>query len=250
MSERFYFPEPFDAPTLRLEGPEAHHLRDVLRLRSGQVVALFDGRGTEARAEIIAVAKSAVELKLLTTQREEQAAAPRIVLGTAVPKGERFRWLVEKTTELGIDVLVPLNCARGVVEPRENRLDKMRSLVVAACKQSGRNRLMEIEPMVSWSEFVDRARGARRMIVADPSGASFDFSETIGAPAPPDQTIVLAVGPEGGFTRDELELAVSTGASVVSLGKRILRIETAAIALAALFASLRAASDPRERGEV
>src|SRR3990172_8662767 len=119
MFDRFFSPTPLNTETARLTGPEAHHLRHVLRLHAGAEVVLFDGEGVEAAAEIVSVEKSSVELRVLETRRDLPDRQARIILGTAVPKGERFRWLVEKSAELGIECVVPLNTARSVVDPRE-----------------------------------------------------------------------------------------------------------------------------------
>ena len=271
MPDRFFSPTPLNAETARLTGPEAHHLRHVLRLRAGAEVVLFDGDGVEATAEIVSVEKSSVELRILETRRDNFDSQAQIVLGTAIPKGDRFRWLVEKSAELGIGSLVPLNTTRSVVDPRESRLEKMRAVVIAACKQSRRNRLMRIEAPATWVEFVDRYRADRsdaevRFLVAEPAGEPLSLiltqaamqaqaakpcssshagddighgtgrSGQSGADSQPCRpTVVLAVGPEGGFTPLELDQAAAAGARLVSLGSRILRVETAAIALTSVF---------------
>lgn len=231
MADRFYAPVPLDQPVVELTGPEAHHLANVLRAKPGDEAILFDGEGTETVAEIVAVSKRSVELRPKALRPGAGESWRPIVLGTAVPKGERFRWLVEKATELGVTRLVPLETARSVVEPGFGKLEKMRQVVIAASKQAGRSRLMEIAPLVRWETFVgeELARGVG--IVAHPSGEGL----TDGRPGEKsgDTAIVLAVGPEGGFTDSEVDSARAAGALLVSLGPRILRVETAAIALAA-----------------
>lgn len=248
MPDRFYAPTPLNRPTLRLTGQEAHHLRDVMRLRVGQRVVLFDGEGTEADAEILAfLGKEVTELRIDAVRAGKPTGKPPIVLAVAVPKGERFRWLVEKAVELGVDRLVPINTARSVVDPRETKLDKMRSIVIAACKQSGRNRLMPIEGTIMWKDFLSATRNNNsRLFVADPSGESIAnvfaqeaFHRGESAPTESAPEIVLAIGPEGGFVESELSSATESGAHLVSLGDHILRIETAALAMAA-YAGLSA----------
>lgn len=248
MPDRFFAPVSFDEKTVRLEGPEARHMQVVLRLRAGDEVVLFDGEGTEATATIVSMKKNEVELRIEQVRPDPPDRSPRIVLATAVPKGERFRWLVEKSVELGVDRLIPLNTARSVVDPRETRLDKLRTLVIAACKQSRRNRLMRIEPSISWTELIaqytrprdEQSEGIpRTIIIADPSGVPVSRELTLlGEPTIQQahkREILLIVGPEGGFSAEELRRARESGAKLVSLGSQILRIETAAIALAALF---------------
>lgn len=230
MSRRFYLPQAFDVPRLVLEGAEAHHLLHVLRLGVGQDVILFDGRGIEALARIESVSQSTAELQIQELRTAATETPVPIILGTAVPKGDRFGWLVEKATELGVARLVPLNTQRSIVEPGAGKLEKMRQTVVAASKQSGRSRLMEIGAPTSWREFVEREFSEGDAFIAHPSGELLD--QKFVAPARP---IVVAIGPEGGFTEAEVAFACEHGGKLVCLGPRVLRIETAALVMAAFF---------------
>jgi 16S rRNA (uracil1498-N3)-methyltransferase len=232
MPERFYAPVPYDQPTVELTGSEAHHLRDVLRLGVGEEVLLFDGRGVEARAEITAIGKRAIAIKVLQTRTIDAGRLAPVILATAVPKGDRFRWLVEKATELGVAELIPLSTRHSVVLPRDAKLEKMRQTVIAASKQCGRARLMQIDSPMTWEEFVSRRCADCTLLVAHPSGLPLAAAPVDSSSSRP---IIAAIGPEGGFTDTEVELAVAAGARVVSLGEGILRIETAAIALSALL---------------
>jgi 16S rRNA (uracil1498-N3)-methyltransferase len=232
MSDRFYAPVSFDEPVLTLTGSEAHHMHNVLRLKQGQEVMLFDGAGTEATAEIVSTSKRSVELRILEKTSTPPGAKRSVILGTAVPKGDRFRWLVEKATELGVTRLVPLITERSVVEPGSGKLEKMKQTVIAACKQSGRNRLMAIDEPTDWNRFIDQESQSGLLFVAHPTGAK---PATATSSDSEKQPIILAVGPEGGLTETEISTAVNAKAKLISLGPNILRIETAAVALAAIF---------------
>jgi len=230
MSRRFYAPQNWDQSPLRLEDDEAHHLRHVLRLGVGDEVIVFDGRGIEATARIVTVTKSAAELMLLERRPGPAESPVALTLATAVPKGDRFSWLVEKATELGITRLIPLSTDRTVVEAGAGKLERLRKTIIAASKQCGRARLMELTELMAWSDFVEQEIPHGDTYIADPSGDHCDFAAlTVSRP------VLLVVGPEGGFTEFELESACDAGASLISLGPRILRIETAAVALAAIF---------------
>lgn len=239
MTERFYAPTSFDAPTIVLSGNEAHHLMHVLRLRPGEQVMLFDGQGAEARAEIVALARGSVQLKLVEMLPSQPHRGPALTLATAVPKGERFRWLVEKTTELGVTRLVPLITERSVVKPGQGKLAKMRQTVVAAVRQSGRNRLMHIEEPSEWKDLVSRRFSAQRVLIAHPSGRPFAAGADGADADSAADALMVCVGPEGGFAEGEIELAVRSGAELVALGGNILRIETAAVAICSLIMLLR-----------
>jgi 16S rRNA (uracil1498-N3)-methyltransferase len=165
-------------------------------------------------------------LRVLSTRSETDDGAPEIVLATDIPKGDRLRWLVEKATELGVSRLVPLITQHSVVEPGDGKLDKMQQTVIAACKQSGRNRLMTVDEPTQWGEFIEGQCAGRLTLIAHPSGANVPtFHREDESP------IILVIGPEGGWSDSEIEQGRSAGAHLISLGPHILRIETAAVAL-------------------
>ncbi len=235
MSRRFYLPSELNVAAVELAGAEAHHLLHVLRCQVGEAVCLFDGKGTEATARIAATSKRTVELEIVAVRSSKGPEGMQLVLATAVPKGDRFRWLVEKSTELGVHRLIPLQTSRHVVDPGSGKLAKMRQTVIAACKQCGRNRLMQIDETTTWSTFLEKECHDQPVFVAHPGGQPIqDAARSVGAAG---TSISLAIGPEGGFTDAEIDEAIQRGATPVSLGPRILRIETAALAMAALFGS-------------
>lgn len=238
MPHRFYYPGPFPPGTLQLAGPEAHHLSHVLRLRPGEEVELFDGAGGSALARVLAIGRHAVDLQILRVLAAAPPA-PAIVIATAVPKGERFRGLVEKCTELGVARLIPLKTERSIVDPRETKLHKLMQSVVAACKQCGRNHLLEIAPVTPWDELVRREFSEHDSLLADPSGvpAVEALNRTSGV-----RPLLACIGPEGGFSPSEIDQAVAHGATLVHLGPFRLRVETAAITCAALLTAHRAAA--------
>lgn len=232
MTDRFFSPSFPESGAILLDGSEAHHLMHVLRITAGAVVEVFDGRGLVAAAEVVAVRKRDVELCVVAARRETPPAR-EVILGTAVPKGDRFDWLTEKATELGVTRIVPLLTSRSSVDPRDSKLDKLRQTVIAACKQCGRNHLLEVSPVTSWADFVRSEFPNRAAYVAHPTIDTGPLSPRASMFAP-QPSRVFAIGPEGGFTDEEVALAVATGAKPVSLGPLVLRIETAAIAIAAL----------------
>ncbi|QDT71075.1 RsmE family RNA methyltransferase [Lacipirellula limnantheis] len=241
MPRRCYSESPIDGDLATLDGSEAHHLLHVLRAAPGMSVTLFDGSGREFDAEVTACKRSTVELAI-TERREVDRELPHpLVLGIALPKGDRQRWIVEKSVELGVSRLVPLITERS----EKQGGDKLVRYVVEASKQCGRNRLMEIVEPMRWSDWLDadirsvggvfaadfahHAEPLRfRRWVAHPTG----HRPTAAALAEQRPTLV-AIGPEGGLSDAEVEAAVAAGWDVVGLGERILRIETAALGLVA-----------------
>jgi 16S rRNA (uracil1498-N3)-methyltransferase len=152
-------------------------------------------------------------------------------LAVAPPKGDRFRWLVEKATELGVAKLIPLLTRRTVVDPRDSKLDKLRQTVIGACKQSGRSRLMELTEPLKFDALLAAGNDAmHQSILLHPSGDPL----FLGAATERGANLTLLIGPEGGFAEDEVEAAIEAGVHTAALGRTILRTETAAIAAAAV----------------
>ena len=239
MPTRFYCPDPPKDGVYRLDAGEARHLSRVCRLGAGDETELFDGRGFASRARVIALGDDWVELIAVGELIPERLAPFPLVLASAAPKADRLDWLVEKATELGVARLIPLISARSVVEPGSSKISRLERTVIEASKQCGRARLMAIDPPTRWSSLVDSFAGSQRFL-ADPQGVWPSEVPEI----PIDRSVVLAVGPEGGFAPEERDLAVQAGWLLIRLGVNTLRIETAALAGAAgLFSR---AKEPRE----
>jgi len=242
MTHRYFSQSPLVGDQALLVGSEAHHLVHVMRARPGARVVLFDGGGAEYDAVVERPGRSRVELRLTARREVDREAAVAITLGVALPKGERQRWLVEKAVELGVRRLVPLATARSVAQPGEHVLERLRRTVVEASKQCGRNRLMEIAPPQGLADYVGAA-GPRvlRLLAHARADPERDVEEVPRGPPtlepPAGGGAYLAVGPEGGFTEDEVGLAGATGWQVVDLGPRTLRVETAALVLVTLALS-------------
>lgn len=237
-SRRFYvesLPEVGKRVTLR--GDEAHHMVNVLRVRVGEGVVLLDGSGREARAELMSASRREAVLEILTVREVDREPSRRLTLACALPRTSRMDFLVEKCCELGVARLMPMVTKRGVVNPaarQENHLRRWKRTTIEAAKQSGRTRLMEVSAAVAYESAVGSAPAAAARMIASPgpeAAGLAQFYARLGL----DEEIFVLIGPEGGFTTDELDLAREAGFVPVSLGPRILRIETAALALAAFF---------------
>jgi 16S rRNA (uracil1498-N3)-methyltransferase len=233
MAERFYVNCPLGPGPVTLAGPEAHHMAVVCRVRPGDQVYLFNGNGAQYPAEVVAVARRSVNLTIQAVERPSLELPFKLEVAVPLPKGDRASFLVEKLTEIGVTTLVPLRTARSIVHPSENRLDKLQRTVIEASKQCGRNYLLQVKPLAEWSEYCRRAELPPIKGLAHPRRSREIRQEAVfdkvGANA-----IALAIGPEGGFSEEEVELAVGVGWTRIDLGPRILRVETAALVLAAL----------------
>jgi 16S rRNA (uracil1498-N3)-methyltransferase len=220
-----------------LEGPEAHHLIHVKRAKPGERVVLFDGSGAEFSAQVEATRRDRVELSVLERVEVNRELPFELTLGVTLPKGDRQRWLVEKAVELGITRVVPLVTSRSVAEATGGALARLRRTVIEASKQCGRNRLAEIAEPQEWGRFVSYGPEGAIRLVAHPASenTSMDAAPPIGpGEISSSRSVLLAIGPEGGFADEELASALAAGWTPIDLGPRILRIETAAIFLVAL----------------
>lgn len=237
MTRRFFAPVDQFHQTMELAGPEARHLSRVLRLTAGDSVCLFNGQGNEALFQITSCDADIAQLQLLELRTSAVSSTPPLTIATAVPKGDRFSWLIEKLTELGVHRVIPLITQRSIVDPGQGKLDKVRRTIVEASKQCGRAKLMDLTEPQKWSHLIQHEFAGQQVLMAHPTGQNFDWvpseQSTSNEPDLPRPRLVL-IGPEGGFTEQEVTQAVQAGAELIRLGSNILRIETAAVAAAAL----------------
>jgi len=234
MADRFFSDVPITSDRVALSGAEAHHLIHVLRAAPGVRVVLFDGLGDEFQAVVAQITRRSVALDIESRETIDRELPFDLTLATAMPKGDRQRWLVEKAVELGVTRIVPLRTARSVAQAVDAALARLRRAVVEASKQCGRNRLMQIEAPQDWANYATSADPASLRLLAHPNaGKTLNFG---GLSENAPKRILVAIGPEGGMTDSEVSMAIDAGWMAVDLGPRILRIETAAVALAALAA--------------
>jgi 16S rRNA (uracil1498-N3)-methyltransferase len=213
-----------------LEGNAASHVTRVLRLRVGEALTLFNGAGGEYDASIDAARGGRLTVAVGEPRAVERESPLTLTLAQGVSRGERMDLVVQKATELGVSGIVPLFTERSVVrlgaEQAERKLNHWRAIAIAACEQSGRNRLPKVAPPVSLADLLrsgtDREGGR---LLLSPGATS-----RIDALPRPATSVTVLIGPEGGLTNAEQEAAVAAGFLPVRLGPRVLRTETAAIA--------------------
>lgn len=233
MQRRFYVDSPIQGLSVTIDGPDAHHISGVNRLKNGDLITLFDGSGKEFETKIVETSKKRVVVEVLAANEVSRESSINLTLAVALPKGDRQKLLVEKLVELGVNTLIPLQCERSVSVASTNSLAKLERRVIEASKQCGRNRLMQIASQIRFSNFVEDCTFANRFI-AHPYNADKRISQLAGN-LTDSQGVVFAVGPEGGFSDAEVEAARSHGWTPVQLCDSILRVETAATAAAAIL---------------
>lgn len=223
--------------TVELEGDRARYLGRVLRVRPGDEFVLFDGEGAECHATVEQVRKDTVTLRVGAEARTRTESPLTVHLVQGISRGDRMDFVVQKATELGVKRITPVFTAHGVVrldaERAANRLEHWQHVAIGACEQSGRARLPLIDPPVPLGNWLGDK----------PAEVGTDLILKPGATAPlagieaPRTKVCLLIGPEGGFSENEYENASIAGFRAVSLGPRILRTETAAVAALAVLQS-------------
>jgi 16S rRNA (uracil1498-N3)-methyltransferase len=239
---RFYAPTPAfvsDQKSVVLDSDETAHLRDVLRLHRGDEVLIFDGAGREFHCVIGTINKSSSELTILSEVTPSRPESPLdLTLAVALLKHEKFDLVVQKATELGVNRIVPVSCERADVRPRKDeegkRVGRWQRIVLEAAKQSGRARVPEVLQPVAFAVLVNEfALANSRIMFAERGGQSFE-NVCQGSSGRLTELAAL-IGPEGGWADEEIENARASGWEIVTLGGRILRAETAAIAITTLL---------------
>lgn len=247
---RFYYP--IDISTgqiVELPASIAHHAARVLRLEHGSELILFNGRGGEFLSVIAHIGRNsatAIVEKHLPVERESLLS---ITLAQAISSSEKMDWIVQKAVELGVNRIQPLATRRSVVrlsaERSDRRLDHLRKVVISACEQCGRNRVPDVLPPAPLADWL----GQQIACVQNQAGGEPPSSCFMLSPAAKEglryysgtfsmTAIILLVGPEGGFVRDEEDAALAAGFTPLRLGPRVLRTESAALAAVAAMQAL------------
>ncbi len=229
MIHRFYTaPQNISPDFLTLDCDETHHLKNVLRLKESDLIRVFDGQGREFLCRINKINK----MKAIAEIVEEIPPAARessldLHLGIGLLKGEKFDLVVQKAVELGVKMFTPLITKRSDVKI-SNLKDRWKKIIIQASKQCGRANLMKIYDPMPFGIFLNSHKGKNLIVFSEQDGTHFSAIKS-------SEEIIAVIGPEGGWEREEIEMAKSHGALVVTLNGRVLRAETSAIAITAIL---------------
>lgn len=232
----FASPENITPSQITLDAEESHHLARVLRLTEGQRVFVFDGAGAEFECEIIRAHKNEAQLQIISPLQNKVESSLQLTLAQSLIKGDKFDLVIQKATELGVTRIVPLITAHSDIKRIEERADhrllRWRRIALEAVKQCGRRTLVDIAEPVHFDHFCANQQRALKLILAERGGQK---PGEIAAAVPTPDSVVIAIGPEGGWHERETEAASAHRFIPVHLGARILRTETAAITAVALM---------------
>jgi 16S rRNA (uracil1498-N3)-methyltransferase len=234
---RFYCAQPLMVGNIITLPDHAAHHAQVLRLAPGDAVTLFNGEGGDYAATLVAIEKKRVQAEIKAFCAAERELPYAVTIAQALPEAAKMDWIIEKAVELGATAFQPLAAQRCVVKLSAERAARRRlhwqAIINAACEQSGRNRLPQLAELAEFGDWIRQPDPQARILLSPRAGQSLSD----WARHQPPQPLALLVGPEGGFTEAEEEAARAHGALALSMGPRILRTETAALAaLAAINA--------------
>ncbi|MDR0928122.1 MAG: 16S rRNA (uracil(1498)-N(3))-methyltransferase [Oscillospiraceae bacterium] len=235
---RFFFQDIHrENDRVQLDEAESRHAISVLRLKKGARIVLLDGLGGVFEAEVEEAGKPLLTARILGALPDHEAHA-RVTLYQGLPKADKLEWILQKCTELGVHAVQPVQFARSVPETgkgADKRLERLRRIAREATKQSGRGQVPMVGQVRTLPEVLGRIAAHGRVIVPWEEAEGTRLCDVIDATAPA-QEIALVIGPEGGITPEEMAQLAEVGGQAVTLGSRILRTETAAIAaLAGIF---------------
>lgn len=229
---RFYIPNPrIENGLLKIEGDEVKHIRKVLRLKTGDEILVFDGLGKEFEGTIVEEGRSSVMVKIRDMLSPKRDSPLEVTLAQSLLKGEKMDYLIQKATELGVKEIIPFFSSRSVPLLEKSRSLKRHhrweKIAVEAAKQCGRGVVPKIESLQTYSDMLHAASADQlRLILWERDGIKLrDMLEG----SKERRKVFFMIGPEGGFSQDEIEKAERVGFIAVTLGRRILRAETASL---------------------
>jgi 16S rRNA (uracil1498-N3)-methyltransferase len=206
----------------------ANHVGKALRLRAGDALVVFDGRGGEYEAAILRIDRDRVDVKTGAFRDADREPPLQIGLVQGLPEADKMDWILQKSVELGVGWIQPVICERSVVRLSGDRAARREShwqrVVIAACEQCGRNRVPAVRPTAAFRDWAAQPSQAARWMLAPGAG------EPLASQEAPAGSVELLVGPEGGLSERELDIAATIGFASLSMGPRVLRTETAPLA--------------------
>ena len=237
MHHFFVNPEQVEDGLIRITGSDVNHIKNVLRVRQGEEMLVSDGTGRDYLCQAEEIAGQEVTVRILETEEEGRELPSRIWLFQGLPKSDKMEFIIQKAVELGAAGIVPVSTRNTVVrldqKKEEAKVKRWQAIAESAAKQSKRSLVPRVSGIMTLKEAFDyvESQGFSVRLIPYEHEAGMDGTKTELDAAGPGQDIAVFIGPEGGFDEREIELALSKGVRPISLGRRILRTETAGLAL-------------------
>ena len=238
---RFFVEEPaMGENSITITGGDVNHIKNVLRMSVGDKICVINGQNNkEYYCEITAVGNDAVDTRICEIRESDQELGNEVVLFQGLPKSDKMELIIQKAVELGVHTIVPVSTDRTVVKldakKEANKRKRWMSNSESAAKQSGRLRIPEVTPVVSYREALEMAKKMDVCLIPYELAEGMEKTRELMSSIQPGQSVAVFIGPEGGFESSEIEKAMEIGAWPITLGKRILRTETAGLVTLAML---------------
>ena len=241
MSNFFIDSDNIDGEKAYITGSDVNHIKNVLRMKESDEIKLSTGDGLLYTTKISAFLPDRIVCRIIDCEGGRSELPAKIVLFQGLPKKDKMELIIQKAVELGVSEIVPVMMKRTIVKLEDNKkeqkkLERWRTISLTAAKQSGRAIVPEVSDFITFNEAVKRAEGLEYNLIPYENEKGMDKARELIKELKDKKSIGIFIGPEGGISEDELELAINTGAKPISLGNRILRTETAGLALVSVIA--------------
>lgn len=225
--------------TIDITGGDVNHIRNVLRLKTGENIIVNDGAGTDYVCAIEDIDNDVVTARIVDVNKNAAELSTRIVLFQGMPKADKLELIIQKSIELGVSEIVPVMTKRTVVKldakKEDKKLARYNMIATSAAKQSGRGIIPEVKPFMSFKEALAYAGTLDMSIIPYEEAKGIEYSRQIIKNIKGKKSLGIFIGPEGGFAKEEVEAAIDIGAKCITLGNRILRTETAGLAVVSII---------------
>lgn len=239
MHHFFVTPDAVTEAEIVLEGADVNHMKNVLRMKQGEQVKISDGNNNVYLCTVASYQEGRAYLIIAERETADTELASKICLFQGLPKGDKMEWIIQKAVELGAARIVPLATRRSVVrldaKKAEKKVSRWNGISESAAKQAGRCVIPEVTAVMDWQEALEIARGMDVLLIPYELERDMQSTREILHSVRPGQSVGIFIGPEGGFEKEEVEMAEEAGAKPVSLGRRILRTETAGMAILSIL---------------
>lgn len=241
MSNFFIDSGNIDGENAYVTGSDVNHIKNVLRMKESDEIKLSTGDGLLYTAKISEFLPDRIVCRIIDCEGDKSELPAKIVLFQGLPKKDKMELIIQKAVELGVSEIVPVMMKRTIVKLEDNKkeqkkLERWRTISLTAAKQSGRAIVPEVSDFITFNEAVKQAKGLEYNLIPYENEKGMDKARELIKELKNKKSIGIFIGPEGGIAEDELELAINAGAKPISLGNRILRTETAGLALVSVIA--------------
>ncbi len=228
-----------DGNQIRITGTDVNHIRNVLRMKEGEEARISDGKSRDYRCVLRSIQKEEVIAEIIETEQSDKELPSRVFLFQGLPKADKMELIIQKTVELGVYQIIPVETSRSVVKLDKKKAEAKKKrwnlIAESAAKQSNRTIIPEVMDVMSWKEALSYASKCNIVLIPYELAEGMDETRRLIEELKPGMDIGVFIGPEGGFDRKEVEEAIERGIHPITLGKRILRTETAGLTMMSIL---------------